>query len=124
MVCESRVAGRENLDFPSRCFALPNLSDYATRIAHGQRMGRNVFGYYTASSYYATITYRHTRQHTDVGPNPHIVAHSDGVGILQPPVSQFDIERMTRSIKPAVWSNEDVVSKPYFRTIENHHVDV
>ena len=56
--------------------------------------------------------------------NPYIIAHSDGVGILQALIAAFGINRMTCGVEATVRSDKHIIAKSDFGTIENDGIVV
>lgn len=58
-------------------------ADDSARVANGQGVSWNVFGYYTSGTDDAVVSDGDTGQYADVGTYPYIVADMNGFGIFQ-----------------------------------------
>lgn len=65
-------------------------------------MGRYVFHNNTAGTDHTIIADGHAGQHTDVGSDPHIIAHGYRTGIFEASISHGSIYRMAGCVEPAI----------------------
>ena len=94
-----------------------NGADWTAGIADCYHVIRDVFYHYGATANDYVRTNLHAWHYMYACANPYIIAHRDGVGILQTLIAALCINGVTCRIKTAVGSNKDIVAKSDFGTI-------
>ena len=99
-------------------------ADGTARVAHGYYIIGDVFYDHRATANDNIRTNLHAWHHMYTCSNPHIIAHCDGVGILQALIAAVGINRMTCCVKTAVGSDKHIIAKSDFGTIQNDGIVV
>ena len=99
-------------------------SDHAAGVAYGYRVVGDVVHHYGAAANDYVGTDADTRHHLHSATYPYIVAHGDGVGILEALVAALGVDGVTGSVEAAVGGYEYVVAKGDLGGIEDDGVVV
>ena len=92
------------LSLPS--YRILDCPDHPAWVADGKRIVGYILYYNTARKDDAVISDCDTGNHGHIGSEPHVVAHPDRLGILQPQVPFNRFKRMPRGIESTVGSYE------------------
>lgn len=92
--------------------------------AHGHHPVRDVPVHHAARADHRVAADAHAGQHRHRRADPHIVAHRDGVGVLQAPVALPGVQGMARRGKDAVGRDEHIVAEHHLRAVQDDAVVV
>ena len=99
-------------------------ADYAAGVACGEYARWDVMHHDAAAGDNRVVADGHTRHHAHIAAKPHIVAHGNGQGVLEPVVALLGIERVSGGVEGAVRGDEHMVAKGDARLVENDQIGV
>ena len=94
-------------------------ADWTAGIADCYHIIRDVFYHYGATANDYVRTYLHAWHYMYACANPYIIAHRDGVGVLQSLIAAVGINRVTSGVETTVGSNKHIIAKSDFGTVQN-----
>ena len=96
----------------------------ATRVTHRHHIRRDILDHHRATTNHDIRANRYARHNLHSRTNPHIIAHGDGIGILQSLIAALGVDGVSRGVKTAVGGNEDIVAELHLRTVQDHRIVV
>ena len=99
-------------------------ADRAAGITYSHYIVGDVFHHDRATANDYVRTNLHAWHYMYACANPYIIAHRDGVGVLQALIAALGINRMTCSVETTVGSDKHIIAKSDFGTIQNDGIVV